>query len=200
MLKRTRFLGIIAIVGLTFAAVACGGSSKSQQPAGTTVQETVREVPAAQEPAADVPVGTAVGQRAPDFTLQDLNGNPVSLSDFRGKAVLLNLWSFCVPCKVEKPTIQQAYEKYRDQGFEVLAVEMGHSAAEVKEFIAGMNLTFTIALNPDTSIARLYRIRGEPTTFFIDRQGVIRAVHPGPLTAETIEQQVKSLLQQSSTD
>lgn len=195
MLERTRFLGVVAIAVLGLATAACSASSKSQQPAVTTAQRSAPGASVAQRSAPEIPVGPAVGQRAPDFTVQDLNGNPVSLSDFRGKAVLLNLWSFCVPCKVEKPIIQQAYRKYKDQGFEVLAVEMGHSAAEVKEFIAGMNLTFTVALNPDTSVARLYRIRGEPTTFFVDQQGVIRAVHPGPLTAETIEQRIKALLQ-----
>jgi len=195
MLKRTRFLGVIAIAVLAFIAVACGVASQPQQSTGTTAQKKGPEVSAVRESAPEIPVGTAVGQRAPDFTLRDLEGNPVSLSDFQGKVVLLNLWSFCVPCKVEKPIIQQAYQKYKDQGFEVLAVEIGHSAEEVKVFIAGMNLTFTIALNPDTSIARLYRVRGEPTSFFIDRQGVIRAVHPGPLTFDTIEQQLRSLLQ-----
>jgi len=168
-------MAIVVAVLLT----ACGGQSAETEPAAQPQ---------------NLPVEARPGALAPDFTLQALDGGTVKLSDFRGKVVLLNLWSFCTPCKVEKPIIQEAYSKYKDQGFEVVAVEMGHSAEEVKQFIAGMGLTFTIVLNPDASLARRYRVRGEPTTFFIDRQGVIRAVHPGPLTLQAIEGQLNSLL------
>ena len=169
----------VAVLGVLMVLAACGRKAETKAPAAQ---------------AQNLPVAAQPGALAPDFTLKDLDGKTVRLSDFRGKVVLLNVWSFCTPCKVEKPIIQQAYQKYKDKGFEVVAVEMGHSAEEVKQFIAGMDLTFTIVLNPDTSLARLYRVRGEPTSFFIDRQGVIRAIHPGQLTLQAIERQVEPLL------
>ncbi len=141
-----------------------------------------------------LPVATYPGTHAPDFSVQRLDGRPVKLSDFRGRIVVLNIWSFCAPCKAEKPILQQAYQKYRDQGVEILAVETGQSADEVRRFIAGMGLTFTIGLDPDGRVADLYRIRSEPISFFVDAQGVIQSLYPGQLTLKTIDEELGLLL------
>ncbi|HEV8662328.1 MAG TPA: TlpA disulfide reductase family protein [Candidatus Methylomirabilis sp.] len=127
-----------------------------------------------------------VGHAAPDFTTPDVEGRPVRLADFRGnRAVLLNFWAtWCVPCRQEMPTMEQAYQKYKDRGLEILAVsiDVGHLpvvAATVAQFLEELNLTFPALLDPEMEVARRYRVFGIPVTFLIDREGIIRAREQG---------------------
>lgn len=128
----------------------------------------------------------AVGHQAPDFTAPDVQGRPVRLADYRGKrAVLLNFWAtWCVPCRLEMPTMEQAYREYRSRGLEILAVsiDVGHlpvAAAAVTQFMEELQLTFPALLDPEMEVARRYRVFGIPVTFLIDREGIIRAREPG---------------------
>lgn len=137
-------------------------------------------------PAAASDVQPAVGHRAPDFTLRDPQGKPVQLSRVLGeKAVLLNFWAtWCPPCQEEMPTMERAYRDYKARGLEILAVSIdaGREAtvtAKVKLFMAELKLTFPALLDLDGEVARAYRLRGLPTTYLIDRKGVIRAVEVG---------------------
>ena len=127
-----------------------------------------------------------VGHAAPDFTAPDLHGRLIRLADFRGKhAVLLNFWAtWCVPCRLEMPTMEQAYHEYKGRGLEVLAVsiDVGHLpvvAATVTQFMEELRLTFPALLDPEMEVARRYRVFGIPITFLIDREGIIRAREPG---------------------
>lgn len=131
-------------------------------------------------------VQPAVGHRAPDFTLRDSHGKPVQLSRVVGeRAVLLNFWAtWCPPCREEMPTMERAYRDYKARGFEILAVSMdaGSEAAvtaRVNEFMAELKLTFPAVLDPKGDVVRAYRLRGLPTTFLIDRKGMIRALEIG---------------------
>jgi peroxiredoxin len=131
-------------------------------------------------------VQPAVGHRAPDFTLNDVDGTPVRLSGVLGqKAVLLNLWAtWCPPCREEMPTMEQAYRDYRAKGLEVLAVSIDAGdeksvAGRVRRFVAELRLTFPALLDVKGEVVRAYRLRGLPTTFLIDRTGVVRAVEIG---------------------
>ncbi|MFQ5803334.1 MAG: peroxiredoxin family protein [Candidatus Methylomirabilales bacterium] len=114
---------------------------------------------------------------APDFTLPDLDGNETSLSTYKGRVVLLNFWAtWCPPCRLEMPTMEKAYRKYRDKGFEVVAVSVdaGPKSA-VRSFFEEFGLSFQVLLDPDMETLRAFRGFSLPMTVVIDRQGVIRS-------------------------
>jgi thiol-disulfide isomerase/thioredoxin len=142
---------------------------------------------------ADVFSGPApeVGAQAPDFTLDDLSGEPVNLSDLRGQVVLLNFWAtWCGPCRVEMPIIQ---ESYNDGGFAVLAINFDESHDIVLPFTENLKLTFPILLDPGGKIQELYRVRGYPTSVFIDAAGQIQFIHIGEMNATDIDRYLSQL-------
>ena len=121
-----------------------------------------------------------VGKPAPDFQLPALDGEAVSLGDFRGKPVLLNFWAtWCGPCRMEMPFLQLTYEEWSDKGLVVLAVDVGESQPTVKEFIERFVFTFPVLLDPGQEVALMYNIRAFPTTFFIDADGKIQDIQVG---------------------
>jgi thiol-disulfide isomerase/thioredoxin len=133
---------------------------------------------------------------APDFTLEMLDGSETTLSDLRGQVVLINFWAtWCPPCRAEMPAIQEVYEQYRDQGFIVLAVDIVEDDARVTTFADQLELTFPILMDRDGDVSERYRIRSIPTTFFVDRSGVIQdIVIGGPMSRALIESKVTALL------
>ena len=142
------------------------------------------------------PPSPQAGFAAPDFTLQTPDGQTLSLSDLRGQAVLLNFWAtWCPPCRAEMPAIQQVYQKYRDRGFTVLAVDVQETDAQVAAFVQEQGLTFPILMDRDGAVSAAYQVKAMPSTFFIDRDGIIRQVTlGGPMAAAFIESQVTRLL------
>jgi cytochrome c biogenesis protein CcmG/thiol:disulfide interchange protein DsbE len=142
------------------------------------------------------PPSPQAGFAAPDFTLETMGGGPIRLSDLRGQAVLINFWAtWCPPCRAEMPAIQRVYERYHDRGFTVLAVDLQESDAQVAAFIQELGLTFPILMDRDGSVFARYRVMGLPSTFFVDREGIIQEVTVGgPMTEAFIESQVTGLL------
>ncbi|MFQ5882995.1 MAG: peroxiredoxin family protein [Candidatus Methylomirabilales bacterium] len=122
-----------------------------------------------------------VGFLAPDFALPDLEGKTVRLADLRGKGVFLNFWAtWCPPCRLEMPTMQQAYEENKERGLEILAVSIdAGSKKAVQDFVEEFKLTFPILLDPAMEVLSKYRTVSLPATFLIDRQGVVRYKHVG---------------------
>lgn len=112
---------------------------------------------------------------APEFTLPTFRGTPFRLSDARGRVVLVNFWAtWCVPCRTEMPAIERLYQRYRERGFDVVAVNLDVlSTAGVEEFLQEVRVTFPIALDPSWSQAAAYRVVGLPTTYLIDRAGQV---------------------------
>jgi thiol-disulfide isomerase/thioredoxin len=105
----------------------------------------------------------------------------------RGKTVLLNFWaSWCQPCREEMPLLQATYEAYAGDDLIVLAVNMGEQAVRVTGFVSDLAVTFPVLPDEETTVGTLYRVRGAPTTYFIDRDGVIRQRYVGPLSAGTL--------------
>jgi peroxiredoxin len=136
-----------------------------------------------------------VGGPAPDFTLEDLDGRSVRLSDHRGQVVLINFWAtWCLPCKTGMPEIESVYRTHRERGFAVLAVDMQEHAGLVRPFMAELGLTFPALLDLDGAVTRAYRVRGLPASFLVDRQGTVRYLKIGPLTVATLEEQLRKLL------
>lgn len=137
---------------------------------------------------------------APDFTLPALLGGIIRLADLRGQVVLLNFWAtWCVPCRAEMPALEALYQRYKDTGLEVLAVNMDTlSTASVEAFVQEVRVTFPIVLDPAWSTARLYQVRGLPTTYLIDRAGnvVVREVGERDWLDGVSQMAVQRLLQE----
>jgi len=138
------------------------------------------------------------GFLAPDFRLPLLGGGEVALSELRGQVVIVNLWaSWCPPCRAEMPPLQEAYEVYRDRGLEILAVNTTYqdSQAAAARFVQEYGLTFPVPLDQTGEVSRSYLLRALPTSFFIDRDGVIQTVViGGPMSRTTIRTTVERLL------
>jgi len=135
-----------------------------------------------------------VGSPAPEIALKDLRGQEVRLSDLHGKIVLLNFWAtWCKPCKEEMPAMQASYDKLRDQGFVVLAVNELEDAGRVAEHIRTHGHTFLVVMDHDNRVANQYGVVGLPASFLIDRQGIVREhVFGSLLTEERIAELVRS--------
>lgn len=155
-------------------------------------------VPASGTTGGQVP-SPRVGFSAPDFTLELLGGGQITLSDLRGKAVVINLWaSWCPPCRAEMPAIQNVYDKNKERGLEVLAVNTTYQDSEraAASFIDEFNLTFPIPLDRTGTVSRQYQLRALPSTFFVDRQGVIqKVIIGGPMSETTIQTAVEEILE-----
>jgi peroxiredoxin len=124
--------------------------------------------------------GTSVGDLAPDFELPDLDGQSVSLSGLRGKPVLINFWSTgCPPCRDEMPYLQEIYDEWSGTELALLAINIGDSPAKVEEFMQGYSFTLPVLLDTSQGVALKYNIRYIPTTFLIDREGIIQTTRVG---------------------
>ena len=138
------------------------------------------------------------GGVAPDFELQNLDGQTVSLRDFQGSPVLLNFWaSWCGPCRFEMPFLQEISEevKWKALDLEVIAVNLGESAAEARGFMEGSGFTFKVLLDRTGKVGDVYNIRSIPTTFFIDERGIIRDSDVGAYQSTgAIEQRLEQMI------
>lgn len=120
-------------------------------------------------------VGKKKPVAAPDFTLNALDGKKVSLKDFKGKVVFLNIWAvWCPPCRMEMSSIEALHKSFKDKGLVVIAVNSEESEKKVSKFIKKKGYTFLVLLDADGSVTKdSYRTSGLPTTFLIDRQGMV---------------------------
>lgn len=137
------------------------------------------------------------GFSAPDFTLDLLGGGQVTLSKLRGKVVMVNLWaSWCAPCRIEMPEIERVWQAYQDKGFVVLGVNttFQDSEQDVVTFVRELNLTFPILLDRTGGTSNRYQLRALPSTFFVDRLGIIRSAVFGSMNAGLIESKVAELV------
>ena len=138
-----------------------------------------------------------VGRPAPDFGLAALQGGDVHLSQLRGRPVLINFWaSWCGPCRTEMPEIVAAHAAHRAAGLEVLAVNLTDQERrkDVRRFVAEMSMVFPVLLDERGRVRRAYLLRGVPTTVFVDTAGVVRVIHPGPLTSEALAEGLSAIL------
>ncbi len=129
-----------------------------------------------------------VGFQAPDFELETLDGTTVHLSDFRGQAVIINLWAtWCPPCRAEMPALQKVYKEHQAK-VAVLAINATNQddLDAVQEFTQSNDLTFPILLDKSGVVTKLYQLRSLPTSFFVDPTGVIQEVVIGGPMAEAL--------------
>lgn len=141
------------------------------------------------------------GFLAPDFSLPDAAGNPITLADLRGQPVLVNVWaSWCTPCRAEMPAMQRVYETYQAQGFTILAVNatLQDQIPSALSFAQEMGLTFPILFDEQGVISTLYQVQALPTSFFIDADGFIQeVVVGGPMSEALLEIRVQQLIEKT---
>jgi len=168
---------IISIVGLIWIFVSADQVGIS----------TAGEIPAPRE-----------GFLAPDFSLNTPEGETYTLSELRGKAVLVNLWAtWCPPCRAEMPAMQKLYDEFNDQGFVVLAVNMTYqdNPTAVVPFVQENGLSFPILIDGTGIVGEKYELRSLPSSFFIDRNGIIQeVVIGGPMSEALLRTRIESLL------
>ena len=161
--------------------VLAGAETPTQQQEKLTAWlsgiEENAEVEILYEPPEEAPV---VGAVAPDFTLTNLAGENVSLSQFRGRPVMVNFWAtWCVPCRQEMPAFQQAFQQHQAEDLVIVAINLEEDATLVEPFVDEFGLSFEILYDSDGAINKLYLVNGLPRTVFIDRQGVIQHIQVG---------------------
>ena len=141
-------------------------------------------------------LGARVGEPAPDFQLQSLDGQTISLGNLRGKPVLINFWATrCPSCVSEMPYIQEIYEEWSNEGLVVLAIDIGESSSKVEEFMQNHNLSFIVLLDTKQDVAQRYNFQYIPTTFFIDEDGIIQEKVIGPFQNKTqIENRLSKIM------
>jgi cytochrome c biogenesis protein CcmG/thiol:disulfide interchange protein DsbE len=131
-------------------------------------------------------------QPAPDLQLETLDGHRVRLADLRGQPVIVNFWaSWCEPCKEEFPLFRDAYAEHADEGLEILGVIHDDFAPSARDFARSQGATWPLLLDPDDAA---YRVLGLPSTYYIDREGIVRAVAFGPPSSGSLELQLRKVL------
>ena len=144
---------------------------------------------------------TAMGEKppgsikAPDFTLEDLSGKPVSLSKFRGKNVVLNFWApWCSPCRSEFPDFQKLSNSIKDKDIELVTVGIGETIDSLKQFMKKNNFNFRVLADPNGVASSKYRVRGIPVTYVINKEGKImaRVVGARPWSEKMVRKLIES--------
>lgn len=129
----------------------------------------------------------AIGDKAPDFELVDLDGNKHRLSDYKGQGVFLNFWgTWCPPCKEEMPHMEKQYQDFKDKGVQILAVDIAEPVLKVESFRDQYGLTFPIAIDKNKSVMEVYNIGPLPTTVLIDKDGKIVHIEKRGMSEEVI--------------
>ena len=151
-------------------------------------------------PVDDAIVSVQAGFLAPDFTLENMDGQKISLSSQKGKVVLVNIWaSWCPPCRAEMPAIERVYQTYKDQGFVAIGIDstIQDKISDIQIFLKQTNISFPILLDTNGLATRLYRVQSLPSSYFIGRDGIIREiVIGGPMAEALLISRIEKLLQE----
>jgi len=165
-----RFAALLLIV-LGISLIISGGLPQPSDATGVFAGEAI--------------TAPQVGGLAPDFTRPRLDGVPLTLSQQRGRVVLLNFWAtWCGPCEAEMPLLQMLHEDYPE--LVLWAMNMGEDAAQIAPWIAARKLTFPILRDPTRTLEYNYALRGQPSTVIIDQEGRIVTIIEGPIRDDTL--------------
>lgn len=128
----------------------------------------------------------AIGQLAPAYSAQQMDGSPVSLADLKGEVVLLNVWAtWCKPCRQEIPALDSLHREFGPRGFRVagVSIDVITDTVAIVSFARDLGASYTLWLDPDDKVSTTFRAIGVPSTYLIDRDGVLRWRHMGPVKA-----------------
>jgi peroxiredoxin len=136
-----------------------------------------------------------VGKPLGDFSLTDIKGNTVHLSDYKGKAVLVNAWAtWCPPCKAEMPDLNAYYQAHQADGFMLLAVNAGDPASDAAAFASQKGLAFPVLLDPNTRLLNSLGIHDFPTSILVGTDGIVKGIHVGMFTPQALEAEITPYL------
>ena len=170
-------LGLLTLI--LFGLLAAPGCTLSAQ---DITRQPGLPPPSKLSPAAEV------GRLAPDFTLIDLESNSVTLSDFRGKAVFINFWAtWCPPCRAEMPEIEAIYQEYKSKDVVVIGVDLYEAENEVRQYVQQGGYSWIFVIDTTGEVTKNYAITAIPTSFFLDKEGVIQAMNVGAMTKRAME-------------
>jgi peroxiredoxin len=145
-----------------------------------------------------VNISAAEGDMAPDFLLQNMEGDEVRLTDFRGQPVVLNFWAtWCLPCRKEMPQFVHAYDDYSEEGLVIIAVNQQESESIIRPFVEDYGVEFPMLIDRDGEVGDEFHILGMPETFFIDRNGILREHFIGQFQSEDRGKNVQGAIDQS---
>jgi peroxiredoxin len=137
-----------------------------------------------------------IGKSMEDFSLTDVHGKTVRLSDYAGKTVLINAWAtWCPPCKAEMPDLNVYYQTHQDKGFVILAVNAGDPVSDAAAFANQKGLSFPVLVDPNTDFLTSLGINSFPTSILVGPDRVIRGIHVGMFTPESLEAEITPHLQ-----
>lgn len=140
---------------------------------------------------------TAIGSVAPDFSLADLEGNPIHLADLRGQPVIINFWaSWCGPCVEEFPLLSEAAARHADEGLVVVGIVWRDRSEAARDFMARNDATWLAAMDPGERVATDYGILGPPETYFIGRDGTVVARQIGQISAASLDEKLAAILEE----
>ncbi|WP_347862058.1 redoxin domain-containing protein [Salimicrobium sp. PL1-032A] len=187
-----KWIVIIVVVGLFGWALydlLYEPEDTAEEEAGDTVMTA--EGPDGQEDATSF----EKGQEAPEFTLQTLGGEEVSLSDYRGTPVIINFWAtWCPPCRAEMPDMEEMYQE--EEELEILAVNMTETEStrnEVGQFVGEFGLSFLVLLDENSDVSGMYEVGPVPTSVFVDREGHVQSVILGAMNKDLMEQKLDEM-------
>ena len=139
----------------------------------------------------------SVGSRAPEIGINDLHGRPIRMSALRGKVVVVDFWaSWCEPCREEFPVLERLYRAHRARGLVVVGVSVDNAAPNIQRFLRRTPASFPIVHDARHSVADRYRPPRMPSSYIIDRRGIVRFVHAGFRAGDAarMEREIRSLL------
>lgn len=180
MMKRV----LMIVLTLMLFSVGCTYDSKDKKEEAIVAEDSVVEeesIDTADETEVTGEFDIEVGKLTPDFTLKDLDGEEVSLSDYRGKIVLINFWAtWCKWCDVEMPDLQKLDDENDD--IVVLAVDVMEEKETVKKYLEDGGYDFQVVLDEDGEISRTFLVSGLPTSYFVDKEGILLGGVPSMMT------------------
>jgi cytochrome c biogenesis protein CcmG, thiol:disulfide interchange protein DsbE len=138
------------------------------------------------------------GALAPEIGLKDRNGKAVQLAQLKGSVVVVDFWaSWCAPCREELPVLEKLFQKYREKGLVVIAVGQDADVTKFDKFLRATPLSFTVVHDPEGAVARRYGPPKMPSSYIVDKKGIIRHVHAGFKASDkdALEREIKALLE-----
>jgi len=181
-LSGATLMGMVALCAITMIVMLVGAWGYTQLGPGGLLSEV------------------QVGKPAPDFELAMIDGSLMRLSDYRGQPVALNFWTtWCPGCGAELPRLEKTMEEHADEGLVVLAVNGGEWPANVESFLEERGVELDVPLDAKKEVYNHYNIKGLPTTIWIDRDGIVRAVHIGVLSDEELDRYASDLIARGAT-